>query len=61
MVGHLGPDGRYLPLLPRGDPNKPRARARFSVVDMPKEDLHKIRGVKEAPSGRKSHNLIKVV
>ncbi len=47
MVGHLGPDGRMLPLLPRGDPDKPRPPPRFSVVDMPKEDLHKQREIKE--------------
>ncbi len=47
MVGHLGPDGRMLPLLPRGDPSKPRPPPRFSVVDMPKEDLHKQRAIKE--------------
>ncbi len=47
MVGHLGPDGRMLPLLPRGDPDKPRPPPRFSVVDMPKEDLHKQRAIKE--------------
>lgn len=47
MVGHVGPDGRFLPLLPRGDPDKPRPPPRFSVVDMPREDLHKKRLVKE--------------
>jgi len=47
MIGHLGPDGRYLPLLPRGDPNKPRAKARFSVLDMPEGDVRKGRVIEQ--------------
>jgi hypothetical protein len=31
---HLDPQGNYLPILPRGDPNKPRAKPRFSVADL---------------------------
>ena len=58
MEGHMGPDGRYLPLLPRGDPRATRPKARFSVVDMPKEDLFKKRGVKNKKEEGHRNNII---
>jgi hypothetical protein len=30
---HQDAQGNYLPILPRGDPNKPRSKPRFSVAD----------------------------
>ena len=60
MVGHRDEEGRYLPLLPRGDPAKPRPAPRFSVADMPAEDVHKKRGVKqEAEKGVLLHTVKK--
>ena len=41
---HQDSKGNYLPILPRGDPNKPRGKPRFSVADLKPEqveDLHK--------------------
>ena len=52
MEFHKDANGRYLPLLPRGDPNKPRGQPRYSVVDMPKEDVRKQRQVMMDEGGR---------
>lgn len=39
---HQDSKGNFLPILPRGDPNKPRAKPRFSVADLkPEQDPHK--------------------
>ena len=38
MHFHKDDRGRYLPLLPRGDPSKPRAKPEFSVVNPPPLD-----------------------
>ena len=45
MEFHKDKNGQYLPLLPRGDPNKPRAKPRYSVANMPEEDVRKQRQV----------------
>lgn len=38
MAFHKDSQGKYLPLLPRGDPAVPRKKPRFSVIDRPKDE-----------------------
>ena len=46
MEFHKDANGRYLPILPQFDPNKPIKKPKFSVSNIPKEDLFKKRKVK---------------
>ena len=42
MVFHLDPSSsHYLPLLPRGDPSKPRAQPNHSVMDLARKNARR--------------------